>query len=93
MLTAMCVFAGCNRQPAQTEKDMKQLSFTEQQAAWMTAIAANEAKGDQIRLESAIHNGLEADLTVSQIKEAQKKKLKRKNRRKTLLWGISEWNF
>ena len=36
----------------------------------MTAIAANEAKGDQIRLESAIHNGLEADLTVSQIKEA-----------------------
>ena len=36
----------------------------------MTAIAANEAKGDLIALESAIHNGLEADLTVSQIKEA-----------------------
>ena len=67
---ALCVLAGCNRQPAETDKDMHQLSFNEQQAAWMTAIAANEAKGDQIRLESAIHNGLEADLTVSQIKEA-----------------------
>lgn len=36
----------------------------------MTAIAANEAKGDLIALESTIHNGLEAELTVSQVKEA-----------------------
>ena len=66
---AAAMLVACNKS-AQTEKDMHQLSFNEQQAAWMTAIAANEAKGDQIRLESAIHNGLEADLTVSQIKEA-----------------------
>ena len=69
-LAVVLLAAGCNRQPAQTDKDMHQLSFNEQQAAWMTAIAANEVKGDQIRLESAIHNGLEANLTVSQIKEA-----------------------
>ena len=67
---AVLTFVACNRQPAQTDKDMHQLSFTPEQAAWMTAIAANEAKGDLIRLESAIHNGLEAELTVSQIKEA-----------------------
>ncbi len=36
----------------------------------MSAIACNEAKGDLVALESAIHNGLEAELTVSQIKEA-----------------------
>ena len=36
----------------------------------MSAIACNEAQGDLVSLESAIHNGLEADLTVSQIKEA-----------------------
>lgn len=49
---------------------MNQLSFTTEQAAWMSAIACNEAKGDLVALESAIHNGLEAELTVSQIKEA-----------------------
>lgn len=36
----------------------------------MSAIACNEAKGDLVALESVIHNGLEAGLTVSQIKEA-----------------------
>ena len=49
---------------------MNQLSFTTEQAAWMSVIACNEAKGDLVALESAIHNGLEAELTVSQIKEA-----------------------
>lgn len=49
---------------------MNQLSFTTEQAAWMSAIACNEAKGDLVALEAAIHNGLEAELTVSQIKEA-----------------------
>ena len=70
VLVALCALVGCNRQSEQTDKDMKQLSFTEEQAAWMTAIAAGEAKGDLVALESAIHNGLEAELTVSQIKEA-----------------------
>jgi quercetin dioxygenase-like cupin family protein/alkylhydroperoxidase/carboxymuconolactone decarboxylase family protein YurZ len=36
----------------------------------MSVIACDEAKGDLVALESAIHNGLEAELTVSQIKEA-----------------------
>ena len=55
----------------QTEtKDMNQLSFTTEQATWMSAIACDEAKGDMVAIESAIHNGLEAELTVSQIKEA-----------------------
>ena len=61
-LLAAAMLVACNK-PAQTDKDMTQLSFTPEKAAWMTAIAANEAKGDQIRLESAIHNGLEADRT------------------------------
>ncbi len=46
------------------------LSFTTEQAAYMSAIACNEAKGDLVSLETAIHNGLEAGLTVSQVKEA-----------------------
>ena len=49
---------------------MNPLSFTTEQAACMSAIAGNEAKGDLVALESVIHNGLEAGLTVSQIKEA-----------------------
>ena len=53
-----------------TEKDMTQLSFTTEQAATMTAIACNEAKGNLIALESAIENGLDAGLTINQIKEA-----------------------
>ena len=40
----------------QTEtKDMNQLSFTTEQAAWMSAIACDEAKGDLVALESTIH--------------------------------------
>ena len=49
---------------------MNQLSFSTEQAACMSAIACNEAKGDLVALESAIHGGLETELTVSQIKEA-----------------------
>ena len=66
-------FAACSpKQAKETNetKDMNQLSFTTGQAAWMSAIACHEAKGDLVALESAIHNGLEAELTVSQVKEA-----------------------
>ena len=52
------------------DKKVNELSFTTEQAAYMSAIACNEAKGDLTALESAIHGGLEAELTVSQIKEA-----------------------
>ena len=81
-LLAAAMLTACTHQTAQTEKDMHQLSFNEQQAACMTAIAANEAKGGASPdgtgeaasakggLYFAIEEGLEADLTVSQIKEA-----------------------
>ena len=66
---AVLLIACSPRQKTET-KDMNQLSLTTEQAAWMSAIACDEAKGDLVALESAIHNGLEAELTVSQIKEA-----------------------
>ena len=71
MILALAVLLVACSPKQQTEtKDMNQLSFTTEQAAWMSAIACDEAKGDLVALESAIHNGLEAELTVSQIKEA-----------------------
>ena len=66
---AVLLVACSSKQQTET-KDMNQLSFTTEQAAWMSVIACDEAKGDLVALESAIHNGLEAELTVSQIKEA-----------------------
>ena len=71
MTLALAVLLVACSPKQQTEiKDMNQLSFTTDQAVWMSAIACDEAKGDLVALESAIHNGLEAELTVSQIKEA-----------------------
>ncbi len=49
---------------------MTQLSFSTEQAAAMSAIACNEAKGDLAALEPAIQAGLDAGLTVNQVKEA-----------------------
>ena len=69
ILAAIILFASCNK-TTKTNKDMNSLTFNEQQAAAMTVIACYEAQGDLISLESAIHNGLEADLTTGQIKEA-----------------------
>ena len=71
-LTAACMLIGCAKTNDQMVNDKKvnELSFTTDQAAYMSAIACNEAKGDLTALESAIHGGLEAELTVSQIKEA-----------------------
>ena len=71
MILALAVLLVACSPKQQTEtRDMNQLSFTTEQAAWMSAIACNEAKGDLVALESAIHGGLEAELTISQIKEA-----------------------
>ena len=64
------LLVACSPKQQTETKDMNQLSFTTDQAAWMSVIACDEAKGDLVALESAIHNGLEAELTVSQIKEA-----------------------
>ena len=66
---AIMILAGCNK-ATKTYKDMSTLTFNEKQAAAMTAIACYEAKGELMSLESAIHNGLEDDLTANQIKEA-----------------------
>ena len=49
---------------------MNTLSFNHEQAAFMSAIACNEAKADYSALAEAINGGLDAGLTVSQIKEA-----------------------
>ena len=72
-LLAAVTFAACtntNENMKNCENEKLELSFTTEQAAWMSVIACDEAKGDLVALESAIHNGLEAELTVSQIKEA-----------------------
>ena len=72
-LLAVMTFAACtntNENMKNCENEKLELSFSAEQAAWMSAIACDEAKGDLVALESAIHNGLEAELTVSQIKEA-----------------------
>ena len=72
-LLAAVTFAACtntNESMKNCENEKFELSFSAEQAAWMSAIACDEAKGDLVALESAIHNGLEAELTVSQIKEA-----------------------
>ena len=69
ILAVLVLLSGCNK-TTKTNKDMNTLTFNEQQAAAMTAIACYEAQGDLMSLESAIHQGLEADLTANQIKEA-----------------------
>lgn len=67
---ALTACTNSNEKMSKCENEKTELSFSAEQAAWMSAIACNEAKGDLVALESAIHNGLEAELTVSQIKEA-----------------------
>ena len=72
-LLAAVMLAACtntNEKMSKCENEKLELSFSAEQAAWMSVIACDEAKGDLVALESAIHNGLEAELTVSQIKEA-----------------------
>ena len=68
----LCIlFASCDKKSStETSKDMNTLTFTTEQAACMSAIACLEAKADYMALEQAIQNGLDAGLTVNQIKEA-----------------------
>ena len=63
------LLAACGKK-TNTDKDMNTLSFNKEQAAAMTAIACNEAKADYTALVEAINGGLDAGLTVSQVKEA-----------------------
>ena len=71
-LTALVIVSGCNNNSKSTDnmKDMSKLTFTEQQAAAITAIACNEARGDQSSLLNAINEGFDAKLSANQIKEA-----------------------
>lgn len=68
LIFTMVSLIACDRKT--NNKDMHTLTFSTEQAAWMTAISAFEAQGDLVRLETAINNGLSAGLTVCQIKEA-----------------------
>ncbi len=71
-LTALVIVSGCNNNSKSTDnmKDMSKLTFTEQQASAITAIACNEARGDQSSLLNAINEGFDAKLSANQIKEA-----------------------
>ena len=70
LMALIVAMTACTSQQPTQIKDMKQLSFDNQQAQCMSAIACLEAQGDQSRLRAAINDGLDAGLTVSQIKEA-----------------------
>ena len=63
------LLAACGKK-TNTDKDMNTLSFNEEQAAAMTAIACHEARGDQSSLAVAISEGFDAGLTANQMKEA-----------------------
>ena len=69
-LLAAAVLAACSPEQKTENLYMNQLSFTAEQAVSMSAVACNEAKGDLAALEAALHDGLEAGLTVSRTKEA-----------------------
>ena len=67
----MTLSVSCTTKPStKPTKDMNTLTFNNTQAAAMSAIACNEAKADYAALAQAINEGLDAGLTVSQVKEA-----------------------
>ena len=68
-VACMMMLAGYSKNNVNDNK-MNTLSFNEQQAAALSAIACHEARGDQSSLAIAINEGLDAGLTVSQVKEA-----------------------
>ena len=68
-LAGLVAFASCGNN-TKNQKDMNVLSFNPEQASFMSAIACNEAKADYYALSKAIDKGLDAGLTVSQVKEA-----------------------
>ena len=71
MVAIALTMAACGTQSTkENAKEMNTLTFTTEQAAFMSAIACNEAKADYTALAEAINDGLDAGLTVSQIKEA-----------------------
>ena len=69
IIAVALTMAACGNKKT-TDSNMNTLTFNQEQAAWMSAIACNEAKADYVALAQAIDSGLDAGLTVSQIKEA-----------------------
>ena len=69
-IVAALLLSACGEKNTTPEKAMNTLTFNNEQAAAMSAIACNEAKADYAALASAINEGLDAGLTVSQVKEA-----------------------
>ena len=69
-IVAALLLSACGEKNTTPEKAMNTLTFNNEQAAAMSAIACNEAKADYAALASAINAGLDAGLTVSQVKEA-----------------------
>ena len=68
-IASMMLLAGYSNNNANNNK-MNTLSFNEQQAAALSSMACHEARGDQSSLAIAINEGLDAGVTVSQVKEA-----------------------
>ncbi len=66
LVAVLLLISFCN--PIKAQQNMDNVLNTKQQA--MVAIASLEAKGDIKSLSIAINNGLDAGLTVSEIKEA-----------------------
>lgn len=70
LIPLLGMLTSCQKNQPKESKDMTKLTFTEEQASSMSAIACLEAQGDLERLEEAINKGLDSGLTISQIKEA-----------------------
>ena len=68
-MVGILTLASCGNN-TKNQKEMNTLSFNTEQAAYMSAIACNEAKADYTALAEAIDKGIDAGLTVSQVKEA-----------------------
>ncbi|MBR1513439.1 MAG: carboxymuconolactone decarboxylase family protein [Bacteroidales bacterium] len=69
LAATVVMMASCGSK-TETKKEMNTLSFNNEQAVCMSAIACNEAKADYAALSQALNEGLDAGLTVSQVKEA-----------------------
>ena len=70
LVACATAFTGYSSNNNGMRNKMNSLSFNEQQAAAIAAIACHESRGDQPSLAIAINQGLDAGLTVSQVKEA-----------------------
>ena len=57
-LALAVLLVACSPKQQTETRDMNQLSFTTEQAAWMSAIACDEAKGDLVALRKHSRNSM-----------------------------------